>query len=279
MNTVTSLPKVNVFVPGEPEDHVKHLRALAKGIPGAKILPLKNGYTPCDVAVVFGVGKRQVPASYNRGAIIYEHRFRQRKPVMILERGFVNRADYYGVALDGLNGLGYFGPKNNPPDRWENLGVKIKRWRRGGSYILVCGQVPWDASVQHTDHVQWCIDTYKKIEQLGASVRFRPHPDVKGKVDYGLPEHDTSFEEDCAGAKAIVTFSSTTAALAVLDGVPIFALDPGSIVYDIANTELTEELLHKPAKYDREQWAYDLAYSQWTAEEMETGEPWRRLWG
>ena len=280
MNTALPMPNpnVNVFVPTEPADHVKYLHALAKGIPGAKILPIENGYSPCDVAVVFGVGKRQVVSSHARGAIIYDHRFRARKPVVIIERGFVNRAEYYGVALDGLNGLGYFGNQDSPPDRWEKLKTEIKPWKDGGDYALVCGQVPWDASVQHTDHMQWCVDTYNQIEALGCPARFRPHPDVRGKVDYGLPEHDTTFEEDCVRARCIVTFSSTAAALAVLEGIPIFALDPGSIAWPIATTELTKEFLEKPPMVTREQWAYNLAYAQWTAEEMESGQPWEQLW-
>ena len=270
-------PSVNVFLPQGPEDHVKHLHALAKGIPGAKTLPIENGYSPCDIAVVFGVGKRQVPASHARGAVIYEHRFRERKPVCILERGFVRREEYYGVALDGLNGLGYFGNANSPPDRWEALDWPIKPWKKGGKYVLVCGQVPWDASVQHTDHIAWCKNTVARIEGLGIPVRFRPHPLVKGKVDFGIEEFDTSYDEDIEGASAVVTFNSTSGALAALDGVPLFALDPGSVAWPIANHELTKELLENPVKHEREQWAYDLAYAQWTAEEMETGQPWRQI--
>ncbi len=272
-------PSVNVFVPDEPADHVKHLNAMAKGIPQARILPLKNGYSPCDIAVIFGVGKRQVPASYDRGAIVYEHRFRERKPIIILERGFIQRDKYYGVALDGLNGLGCFGNANSKPDRWKKLKTKIKPWRNG-EYFLVCGQVPWDASVQHSNHTKWVQDTIKLVESLtDAPVYFRPHPDVKGKVDYEVPERDTTWEQDLAGAKAVITFNSTSSAMAILEGIPIFAADPGCIAWGVATHEITKEALANPPMLDREQWAYDLAYAQWTAEEMETGQPWRQLAG
>jgi len=281
MNTadLPKRPSINVFIPEGPADHVKHLNAMAKGMPGARILPLKNGYSPCDVAVIFGVGKRQVPASYDRGAIVYEHRFRERKPIIIIERGFIRRDRYYGAALDGLNGLGNFCNANSPPDRWKKLKTKIKPWRTG-DYFLVCGQVPWDASVQHTNHTKWVQDTIKLVGGLtDVPVLFRPHPDVKGKVDYGVPERDTTWKQDLDGAKAVITFNSTSSAMAVLEGIPIFATDPGCIAWDIATHEITEETLAKPPMLDREQWAYNLAYSQWTAEEMETGQPWRQLAG
>jgi len=269
---------VNVYLPREPEDHVKYLKALRQGIPGANLLPLEGGYRHSDIAIVFGVGKRQVPSSHARGAIIYEHHFRQKKPFVVVERGFIRRDEYYGVAMNGLNGLGYFGKTGQPSDRWDKLGVEIKPYslKGAGDYILVCGQVPWDASVQHTDHPAWCQDTVQKITALGLTVVFRPHPLAKS-FDYGIPSSARTFEEDLAGARAVVAFNSTSSALAVLEGYSIFAADKGSIAYPIANTELTAELLSDPVQYDREQWAYDLAYGQWNEEEMKSGECWEHL--
>jgi hypothetical protein len=271
------LLKINLFSPKEPIDHVVHLAALAKGYPGAQVLPIEAGYADCDIAVIFGVGKRAVPSSYPRGAIVFDHLLRAKKPLVVLERGFVKRDEYYGVALNGLNGLGYFGPKGNPSDRWDALGVEIKPWKSGGDYILVCGQVPWDASVQHTDHVQWCQDTVATIQsRTDIPVRFRPHPET-ADFDYGLEPSAASFDEDVANAHAIVSFSSTSAALAVLEGVPIFTMDRGSIAWDVGNHVLAKELLEHPHKPEREPWAHDLAYSQWTVAEMEAGLPWGRI--
>jgi hypothetical protein len=280
---------VNVFLPNEPDDHVQHLTAFAKGVEESgdqvQIFPLDEGYKSCDVAVVFGMGKRQVPTSHPRGAIIYEHRFRERKPIVLMERGFVKRGEYYGAALDGLNGLGYFGNAGSPSDRWDALGVEIKPWKpkTPEGHILVCGQVPWDASVQHTDHMAWCQHTVKKIQAIMVQndittreVRFRPHPEVK-HLDYDMPVSINAWEDDLENCHAIVTFSSTSSALAVLEGIPIFSMDAGSIAHRISNTALTPELIENPVWYEREQWAYDLAYAQWTAEEFETGQAWRQL--
>tara|TARA_Y100000310_G_scaffold160700_1_gene160539 strand:- start:4239 stop:5084 length:846 start_codon:yes stop_codon:yes gene_type:complete len=274
---------VNVFLPTEPDDHVLHLKAFAKGVKKSgdqvNLTPIEEGYKTCDVAVVFGMGKRQVPQSHHRGAIIYEHRFRERKPVVLMERGFIKRGEYYGAALDGLNGLGYFGNANSPSDRWNNLGVKIKRYRDPdeGDHVLVCGQVPWDASVQHTDHMAWCFNTVERLQLMTKrEIRFRPHPEVK-HLDYKMPVSINTWEQDLLDCHAIVTFSSTSSALAVLDGINIFSMDAGSIAYPISNKELTPELIEDPVQYDRKQWAYDLAYAQWTAEEFETGQAWRQL--
>jgi hypothetical protein len=277
MSTADGL-RVKVFAPTEPADHAQALTALSEGIPGAELHRLEDGYVECDIAVIFGVGKRRVPASHARGVIVYEHRFRERKPIIIVERGFVKRDDYYGVALDGLNGLGYFGEKGCPSDRWDALDTPIRPWQTG-EHILVCGQVPWDASVQHTNHVEWCQSTCEKIKGLtDRPVRFRPHPQV-ADFDYGIEASTGPLEDDLKDAHCIVTFSSTSGALAVLDGIPLFATDPGSIAWPVANQTITAELLEKPELKDRDQWACDLAYSQWTYDEMREGLPWVRLWG
>jgi len=275
--------EVGIFRPLDgPWDHSSFLTSFARGVKekgdNARVHNLEEGYQDCDVAVVFGLPKFSVPASWARGSIIYEHRYRRKKNVLIMERGFIKRDTHYGVALNGLNGLGDFGSKDSPADRWNRLGAEIKPWRppNEDGYFLLCGQVPWDATVQHTKHAQWCQAAFKAIQGEGHKVRFRPHPDVK-EYDYGLEASKASWEEDLDGANAVVTFSSTSSALAVLEGIPIFALDRGSIAYQIANQELSPETLAVPGLAFRDQWAWDLAYSQWTEEEMAGGQPWEQL--
>lgn len=269
---------VGVFTPRSPLDHVHLLAAAADGIEGARLHPVEKGYVDCDTAVVFGVGKRAVPSSHNRGAVIYEHRFRERRPLIIIERGFVHRDRYYGIALNGLNGMGDFRNRNSPPDRWEELGVEIKPWvDRPNGTILVCGQVPWDASVQHQDHVAWCRGVVNFCKEHSPSeVVFRPHPDVADH-DYGIEPSTRTFEEDVSGARCVVTFSSTASAMAVLEGVPIFTTDKGSVAWDVGTHDITPELLAEPPRPDRAQWAYNLAYAQWTEGEMREGLPWARF--
>lgn len=48
-----------------------------------------------------------------------------------------------------------------------------------------------------------------------------------------------------------------------------------SIVDEIANKSFSR--LSNPAMPDRTQWLYDLAYKQWTTEEVATGEPFKFL--
>lgn len=281
---------INVFVPSEnpPEDHLLCLTSMADGASArghtVKVIDIEAGYSPCDVAVLFGVGKRSVAASHYRGQILYEHRFRRGLHAAIIERGFVKRDQYYGVAIGNLNGLGNFCNENSPADRWNALETEIKPWAGFESSedkkIVVCGQVPWDASVQHTVHEQWCSAAVQFCQEHGGGreVIFRPHP-LAADHNYGINPalvSKNTMQEDFDQAHVLVTFNSTTGALALLDGVPVIACDPGSMAFGIAG-DLCTAHLEDPPKPVREQWAWDLAYCQWTPEEMAQGLPWERL--
>jgi hypothetical protein len=89
------------------------------------------------------------------------------------------------------------------------------------------------------------------------------------------PSPERSFEEALEGAWACVTFSSNAAVEAALAGVPVFACDEGSMALPIANRDLSE--IERPALPDREQWAFDLAYAQWTLQEFANGSCWQHL--
>jgi len=60
----------------------------------------------------------------------------------------------------------------------------------------------------------------------------------------------------------------------VIEGVPVFACDKGAMSLDVSNDIID---LENPKLYNREQWAYNLAYTQWTREEMVEGLPWKHL--
>lgn len=267
---------IGVFVPPAPEEHINALRAFAAGLANLNVehFVTNLNYRDCDVAVVFGVRKEQVPVSWARGEIIRRQREAGRL-VLVIEKGFVKRDEYYHVGFNGLNGRASFRNADMPPDRWDKLGVELKDWKRG-EHVLLCGQVPWDASVQYTKHIQWCQQTMAKLRKLtNRPIRFRPHP--KANVNYGIyGEISTaSLEEDLKDAHAVVTFNSNSAVEAVIEGIPIFAEDMGSMAYEVATNQLA--LIATPKMPKRINWACDLAYAQWNLEEMERGEPWQHL--
>ena len=84
--------------------------------------------------------------------------------------------------------------------------------------------------------------------------------------------------EDISNSYAIITCTSNSGAEAVIQGVPVYSFDAGSIVYDLSFGDLSE--IDNLSDYNEEarlQWAYDIAYAQWTLEEVSLGLPHIRL--
>lgn len=228
--------------------------------------------------MVFGVYKSKVPISWPRGEIFRQQR-QNNKDVIVLETGYVNRGDgenhHYAAGFNGLNGRADFRNKGMPDDRAKRLAVELRPWRNGSNVIL-CGQVPWDASVDHTNHFQWLQETAAELrKRSGRLVIFRPHPLAKLAPLPGIEYSTAPFRNDLVDAHCVVTFNSNSGVEALMAGVPVFAFDEGSMVWNVCNRSL--DALANPVRPAREQWLADLAYAQWTIAELRNGDAWRHL--
>lgn len=280
--------KVGVFTPAYNEGNRGVLIAFAAGIPGAELHD-DRAYEPCDVMVIFGLVKKVYQPSHAKGELIRRHR----GPVVVVERGFVGRGPalpgpdiyaggtYWSVGLGGINGRADFRNDGSPADRWARLGVEMKPWRlQGGDGALIVGQVPWDVSVQDSDHIGWVKAQVNDARRHGLAVRFRPHPyAVKRGVNYGVDceVSRVGLDEDLARASLVVTQNSNVGVDAAIAGVPVVATDQGSMAWPVAAHSITEAVADDHWWPCRLQWAYDLAYAQWTIEEMRDGSTWRHL--
>lgn len=272
--------KVNFYVSGN-ETHDAVMQAMYMGCPEPKFVRKVDDYEPSDIAVVFGIYKKAVPASHARGHIIYEQQ-KLGKDVIVLETGYINRGDmpdnHYAVGLNGMNGRADFRNSNSPPDRAKLLNVHLKPWRTAGEHILLCGQVPWDSSVEGTDHQQWLLKTFTQlIQHTDRPIIFRNHPLApKLHIPFARVSMAETIEEELEGAWAHVSFNSNSGVDAVIAGVPSFAFDDYSMVTPLAKRELAS--IESPARPDREQWLNNIAYAQWTPDELAEGKAWQHLY-
>lgn len=197
--------------------------------------------------------------------------------VYVLERGYFNdRTKYYSLGINGLNGRADFRNNNSSSDRRKLHGPNLKRWRSEGNYYVIMGQVPGDMSLSNVDICEWYTQVYDELLTLGSAppVYFRAHPLSLGNPTC-IPTIDGPLETCLREAAGVVTFNSNTGVDAALAGVPIMCADRGAMAWDVAAHSL-EQLLdfHYP---DRVQWAYNLAYTQWTADELSNGSAWRHI--
>ena len=260
--------------------HDRVLKAFYEGCPVDKKAKSVHEYEPSDVAVIFGVYKSKVPKSFARGEVFRQQRVKN-LDVIVLETGYINRGDgenhHYAAGFNGLNGRADFRNRGMPDDRVKKLGVSLKPWRKDGKHVLLCGQVPWDASVESChDYLGWLQYISGQIRyHTKREVRFRPHPLAPVSPLVGCTHSTVPIQEDLKDCWAVVTYNSNSSVEAVLEGVPAFTFDAGAMAKDVSSQWLQE--LERPYMPAREQWLNDLCYAQWNLEELRSGEAWRHL--
>lgn len=268
------------FYLSQYEDENAVIEAAFEGCPVEKELTNLDDYKPSSVAVVMGVYKKRISASFKRGHVIREQD-KNGQDCLILETGYINRGNKldnsYAFGWNGLNGRADFMNRGMPADRAEKFRSRLRPWKAGGDYVLLCGQVPWDASVDFTDHISWLYESLGKLKQLTKrEIVFRPHPlgghppDLKCRVS----RLENTIEQELENAWCCVNFNSNTGVDAILSGTPVFCFDKGSMVYEMSRHDWDIE---NPRRPDRTQWLNDICYAQWTPAEMADGRAWRHL--
>jgi hypothetical protein len=222
---------------------------------------------PCDLLVMWGIRKQDIIARQKAAG----------GEVCILERGYLgDRFAWTSVSLGGsLNGRARFNNQGMPGDRWgRHFGHLIQPWQTGGGYALLIGQVPGDQSIRGVNIEAFYQQSAAALRKYGwPDVRFRPHPKagaVRGVA--GIPVIGGTLHEAMAGAGLVMTYNSNTGVDAAMFGRPVIAMDRGSMAWDVAGHQVTEIVTP-----DRTAWAHNLAYCQWSMDEIARGEAWEHL--
>lgn len=227
-------------------------------------ITLSDQIMPADLAVFWG---------HRRKAII-DHQKRKNRRYLVMERGYVgDRFQWTSLGYDGLNGRADFCNAEVSGDRWDRHFAHLMRpWNRRDGYVLIMGQVRGDAALANVDFPQWVRTTIGHLKALGHDVRFRPHPKDMGQR-YDVPVQAGTLHEAMAGAAFVVTWSSNSGVDAVLNGVPVVAMDRGSMAWDVAAHGLESAGITP----DRTRWAHRLAWCQWRISEIQAGSAWEHL--
>ena len=242
-----------------------------------------------DVAVIWSV------LWYGRMAknkTVWDHFTKQGKPIIVLEVGALKRNITWKVAIGGINNEAHFGhTTNNDNARLTSLGVTIQDWKdtKDTNSIIICGQHQASYQWRNMPPVSdWISNTIREIRQhTNRPIKVRSHPrypfsfnktganvkeSVPKRIDIVQDFYD--FDAELSTAHCVVNWSSNPAIEAVLAGVPVFT-GPDSLAHAVANHSFdTIETLVKP---NRQQWANDLAYTEWHVDEIALGTPLIRI--
>ena len=256
-------------------------------------------YEPCDVAIFFGSWKDRNSTWHKTKNNIVSNN----KPFICIETPLIGRGpvsdiledDWYRIGVNGfLADTGNFNNVDRPSDRWEmiskQLKVNFKAWKKEGEYIVVALQLPGDASLRGTPIDKWAADVVAELRKhtnMHIVVRTPQLPreydayQIKRITDVGGVSIQQGTKDNLIPtldrAYATVTFSSGFGIDSVINGVPTIAMDPGSFAYELGNNKI--ENINNLKYPDRQQWLNNLAYAQWSGEEIKEGLPWKHLKG
>jgi hypothetical protein len=244
-------------------------------------------YDNYDVAVIWSVLWTGRMAKNKQ---IWDINRRLNKHVIVLEVGGIIRGTTWKVGLNGINRTGYFGSSNNGSIRANSLEVVCKPWRSNGDIILICGQhdksLQWEGMPRMQ---QWLANTIKALRlHTERPIVFRPHPrcpvpnieyefkNVTRQTPTKLVQTYDSYDISFDNVHATISYSSNPGIHSILNGVPVF-VGTDSLAYDVGNSIDCFTNIETPAMPDRQQWANDYAYTEWTLKEISQGLPLKQL--
>lgn len=223
-----------------------------------------------------------------RNKIIWNRNKKENKPVIVLEVGCFNRGFYWKMGIDGINRDAFFGPNGNDHQRADKLKLYLKNNFNPNGNILVAGQ--------HRKSGQWGNESFadnyfnitvKEIRKFtDKKIIIRPHPRSKmiedisqykniivetpQKIQNTYDNYNLCFQN----LYAVINWSSNPGVLAAIEGIPTF-VGPSSLAYDVSNPDLSA--ICQPKIFDRTQWINDMAYTEWSIDEISSGYPLKRL--
>lgn len=287
LDVVVYLSSLHKQTPGRKVDT---LTAFADGakLQGARV-HIETHYViqPAKLAVILGwPSPIQTTENIKLRAKIVEHQRQQNNHVMSIDANCFKFKDLDSKYLRySINGVDYdsseYANKNSDASRWNilsrDIGLDIKDWKRNGEYILFLVQRDGGWSMKGQSPVEWTrqkIEAVRKVSNL--PIVLRPHPgkiaDLRPLLRPGVTISDSTkipIEHDLRRAKAAFVFNSSSGVASILEGVPLWVDDSGSVCWDVANYNIGN--INYPKLTDRSQWINDLAACHWTDEESRQG--------
>jgi hypothetical protein len=185
---------------------------------------------------------------------------------------------YHKVVVNERHPTAYFQRRPHDFDRAARLELKAQPWRSSGRHVLLCGMSDKGAQACGFAPEQWERETIARLlKATDRPIVYRPKPSWYGSRPLpgaGYSPREETFEQALADAWCVVSHHSNCNVDGLLAGVPSFCVE--GVAAPLSETDLTKiETPRRPG--GREQWIADLAYTQWTVDEIAQGKAWRHL--
>lgn len=244
----------------------------------ARIIP-ESSYKrpiPGNVAVFYGLQGRCVD-------VFRDYRAAGQKAVYV-DLGYWGRRyggrfnGFHKVSVGDRHPTAYFQNRQHDSARFQVFEIPVRPWSRDGKHILVAGMSDKGARAEGFLPEQWERRVIEKLRRVtDRPIIYRPKPSWLGSHPIqgaGFDRSDRSISEALIDCYAVVTHHSNASVDGLLAGVPSFCIDGCAAPLSLRDFSKIEEPLYPDG---REQWAADLAWTQWSIEEMSSGAAWRYL--
>lgn len=184
--------------------------------------------------------------------------------------GYWHRDTHYRMTVGGWGAEGYV-KAGLSDSRLRSFGVRIKPWQDGANVLLV-GASAKSAAQHGFGYMEWEKAMARRLTELGHSVVFRPKPSDKMKARIAGLGYDTGpLSEAFAKAKAVVAHHSNVCVEALAAGVSVHCVTGAAAALSLP----LESIGQRPE--GREQFLADVAWLQWSLDEIRRGEYWAHV--
>ncbi len=224
------------------------------------IMPLRSPKMNAPtVAVCYGWKHRQWYQSYNH--------------YVYADLGYWLRDTHYRIVVDGWSPERYV-RANLPHDRLKSFGVEVQPVQCGGDTIVVAGSSAKAAAEHGLGYQQWEKDVIRHLQGFGKRIVYRPKPKDRFASPINGAMLDTQpLEESLSRACFVVTHHSNVAIDALVNGIPVHCVTGAGTAFSIP----LEECANPTMPEGREQFLADVAWLNWSLDEMRSGACWRHL--
>jgi len=242
-------------------------------------------FVDCDLAIMWSMSTLKKDRQ-----IIWDMYRHKNTDLLILEVGVLKRNEYWRVGLNGINRSASFYNNNSSSNRWNKIGLELKPWRTNGKNILICAQSKFDICWPDASMEDWVLDVIKQIRQNSdRPIIVRQHPRAPLKIT-NIPHQNVTIEspkhlhgtyddfdmiKSLNNVWAIVNHNSNPAIESIINGIPAFVTSEQSLAWEVSNHDLSN--IEKPNMPDRSQWANNLAYCEWSTDELLNRVLWNRF--
>lgn len=195
---------------------------------------------------------------------------------------------FHKISINDRHPTAYFQRVAHGAERIEKFNLRLAPWNTSARFpeegghkpILLAGMGDKGAAAEGFEPEEWERWAIGKIREVTKRIIiYRPKPSwkmarpIKGQsILYSSPKDP--IEEVLPQCHAVVTHHSNAAIDGLIMGIPCFVVKGAAV--PMGSTDIKQ--IEDPVRPDgREQWLNDLAYTQWSVDEMRSGAAWQGL--